>query len=77
MPRYFFNVENDGLSAEETGSEFPDLATAKCEAVKFAGTFVCHEADIFWERREWRLNVSDHNGAPLFSIRVLGEDAPS
>lgn len=34
MPRFFFDLYNDTTVTDDEGQEFPDLQTAKAEAVK-------------------------------------------
>jgi len=74
MPRFFFHVE--GLPDDE-GTEVPDLATAKCEAVRYAGRKVCDEAGNFWDTAEFSLIVTDEKGLILFTLSFTGHEAPA
>lgn len=73
MPRYTFDVEG-GPSATV---ELPSLADAKCEAVRYAGRLMCDSADSFWDARDFQMIVSNDEGLALFSLHMIGTDAPS
>jgi hypothetical protein len=73
MPRYFFHLEG----RPEEGTDLPDLATAKCEAVRFAGTIICDEADQFWDAPEFSMIVTDEKGLLLLNLTLCGTEAPA
>jgi hypothetical protein len=75
MARYFFHVI-DGLAlSDDVGSEHGDLASAKCEAVVYAGRLICEDAASFWDRGDWQMNVTDEVGLTLFTLVFAGYDA--
>lgn len=74
VPRYFFNV-NDQL--DDIGREFPALAQAKCEAVRFAGQMICDAAGNFWDSADLELIVTNEKGLMLFTLRFFGTEAPA
>ena len=76
MPRYFFHIEDGLASQDEEGVELATLAAAKCEAVKLAGQTICDSAGRFWDAQEWKLRATDEAGLTLFSLFVIGVDAP-
>lgn len=76
MPQYHFNVAGDPSSDTE-GTELKDVAEAKCEAVKLAGRLICEQPGDFWGGHDWKLTVSDDSGMILFSLHVIGVDAPT
>lgn len=74
MPRYYFQVEGP---PDDLGAELPDLAAAKCEAVRYAGRLICEEADKFWDTADFTMTVTDENGLVLFSLTLSGTEAPA
>jgi hypothetical protein len=76
MPRYFFNVENSS-TVDDDGTELPDLATAKCEAVKLAGRMICDASNTFWDTQEINMIVTDERGMTLFLLDFIGTEAPA
>jgi hypothetical protein len=75
MPRYFFNVTDGHNMSDEDGHDLPDLKTARCEAVKYAGALICDSASDFWTAGEWEMRVSDDRGLTLFTLVFAGYDA--
>lgn len=73
MPRYFFHVE-DG--PDDLGMDLPSLGDAKCQAVRYAADIMCDSAATFWDKAAFTMWVEDDTGLILFSIHVLGTDAP-
>jgi len=73
MPHFFFQV--DGLP-DDLRMDLPDTATAKCEAVRYAGRLICEEADRFWDKADFTMTVTDEAGLVLFSLILSGVDAP-
>ena len=74
MPRYFFNVD-DQLDKE--GLDFDSLSDAKCEAVRFAGRLICDSASEFWDAADFSLTVTNDKGLILFTLRLIGIEAPA
>jgi hypothetical protein len=77
VPRYFFHIKDGVSSLDEEGTVLKDLATAKCQAVQFAGRMICDTASTFWDKEEWKLTVTDERGLTLFSLVFLSTDAPA
>ncbi len=76
MPTFHFEVNgqtNDG----DRFLQFKDLAEAKCEALKLAGTLIHDAAGTFWDKPEWMLIVRDDAGLTLFQLQVLGAEGPA
>ena len=74
MPRFYFHL--DGRPDQE-GVELADVATAKCEAIKFAGRQVCDEAHTFWNNADWTMTVTDESGLTLFQLQIVGTESPA
>jgi len=73
VPRFFFQING---SPHDVGMDLPDIATAKCEAVRYAGRLICEEADRFWDKADFTMTVTDEGGLVLFSMILSGVDAP-
>lgn len=56
--------------------EYGDLRIAKCEAVRYAGSLLCDLAENFWDDADFELTVTDEEGLILFTMRVVGTEAP-
>jgi len=74
VPRYFFNVDE---ALEKEGLEFDSLADAKCEAVRYAGQLICDGASEFWDSADFSLTVTNDKGLILFTLRLIGIEAPA
>jgi hypothetical protein len=74
MTTFVFHVQG---RPEEKKVDLPDLASAKCEAVRYAGNLICDQAQAFWDEAEFNLSVSDEQGLTLFALTMTGVDAPA
>ena len=74
MPRFHFHLDGD---PDDDGIELKDLATAKCEAIQYAGRHICDQADTFWDKAEWSLTVADQTGLVLFQLQIIGTESPA
>lgn len=70
MPRYFFHSEDGRLEHDEVGTELVDAASARVEAVRFAGALLADRSQAHWEGTRWRMLVTDQDNAILFTIEV-------
>jgi hypothetical protein len=77
MPIYHFDVNGGMDDSERRVVEFKDLAEAKCEALKLAGTLISNASGTFWDKPEWMLIVTDDAGLTLFQLQVLGAEGPA
>jgi hypothetical protein len=76
MPKYYFHIADGAISQDAEVVELGSLAEAKCEAVRFAGQLLCDAAGRFWDTEEWKLMATDESGLTLFSLILVGTDAP-
>lgn len=69
MPRFYLNIYNDADVFDDEGTEFPDLAAAKREAIRGARGMM---ADHLLEGRpitlDHRIEVADAHGTVLARI---------
>jgi hypothetical protein len=77
MPRYFFHINDGVANRDEEGTVLKDLATAKCDGVKLAGQAICDAGEAFWDKQEWTLTATDEAGLTLFSLHLVGFEAPA
>lgn len=75
MPRFHFNVHGDQSLSE--GIDLPTIAEAKNQATRFVARLMSDNAAEFWEAGHLGLSVADENGLLLFSIEIVGTDAPA
>ena len=77
MPRFFFNiVYGERVRAANEGLDLPDEDAAWREAIVSCSELI---ADLNGDLRsgdEWRLDVTDENGAVRFRLRVSAEIDP-
>jgi hypothetical protein len=77
VPRYFFNQIDGQYKFDDEGLEFQSLDQARTEAVRYAGEVLCHEPDVLWEGDDFRVEVTDETKLLLFTLIVVGVDAPA
>jgi len=75
MPRFFFHTEDGRCFPDESGSELPDLAAAKREALATLGEMLRRD-EAFWQTEHFRLLISRTRatGHPLYTLEVSGAD---
>ena len=74
MPRYFFNVHNEGSSPDMEGEELLNNEAAWLEATLMAGNLFKDIHGKFKPGDEWSLEVTDERRNPLYFIRVSAEE---
>ena len=74
MLTFIFRIDG---RPDEQEVHLPDIATAKCEAVRYAGQLICDEAEQFWDAAEFSMTVMDERRLVLFSLTMLGQEAPA
>jgi hypothetical protein len=77
MPLYFFNVDHDPsgrrpLSPDRDGTDLANPRAARDEAIVFAGEMLRDLARAFWNGGDWRLRVTDEDGATVCTLRFSG-----
>jgi hypothetical protein len=77
MARYFFNIEDGASIPDKTGTELPNLRSARMEAVRLSGKLLHEEPDLFWDSGDdWKMIVTDDAGLILFSLHFAASGAP-
>ena len=77
MQRFFFHRTDGDFDPDNQGTEFPNLATAKLDAVRFAAESVKESPEDVWLDGTFRVEVSDEQGMLLCMVIVLGIDTPA
>ena len=73
MPRYFFNLHYGDPRLDTQGEELPDDEAAWREATIIAGELFKDIDGKFQPGRQWRLEVTNEQGKPVYLISVTGE----
>jgi hypothetical protein len=73
VPRFFFHVR-DGVDLPDTeGTELPNLAAVRAEALKASGEMLRdYGGGDFWSGDDWTMNVHDEAGRPVLTLRFAG-----
>jgi len=77
MPRYYFSTADGTRQADTDGTELPNVASARIEAIKFAGDVLSEHPEIIWGGEDFRVEVSDENGLVLFTVVTVVMDSQS
>ncbi len=75
MPIFHFSIHGDESPAE--GVELASIADAKNTAIRYVSRLLTDHAPAFWQSGHIGLSVSDETGLMLFSIEIVGTDAPA
>jgi hypothetical protein len=75
MPLFHFNLADHVTDADVEGTELRDAAEARIEAIVFAGAYLRDNPDMVWDGHEFRVEVTDDTGAPVFTVVVRTIDA--
>lgn len=76
MPRYFFNVLDDGFP-DLQGTELACLNLARDEALCLAGAILKERPETFWNGKRWAMEVSDDAELVLFALTLAATEMPS
>ena len=68
MPRFHFNVYDGVALPDLTARDFTDLDGARTEAVRLAGELMQDGATSRRLGDNWRIEVTDDTGRPLFRL---------
>jgi hypothetical protein len=70
MPKYYFNVYHGTPSMDQEGEDLPDKHAAWKEATTMAGDILRDLDGRFTPGQDWRLEVTDERGMPIYAIVV-------
>jgi hypothetical protein len=76
VPRYFFNVHDGRDYPDAEGTELPDLAAVRAEALRSSGELLRGNNGTaeFWSGDDWAMNVTDEAGKNLLTLRFSGTE---
>ena len=74
---YFFNLAGALYDADVKGIELPSMGAARIMAAQHAGEILRDRPDVVWQGEELRVEVTDAQQLVLFTLIVLGVDAPA
>jgi hypothetical protein len=72
MPRYFFNTDGGPYPAADEGVDLKGPKEARSEAVIHAGEMLKDIDGQFWDKPEWRMHVTDEQGATVCILTIKG-----
>jgi hypothetical protein len=68
--RYFFHVQDGQYYPDETGTELPDLAAVRDEAIGVTAELLRGAGRAeFWTGEDWSLHVTDDAGGDVLTLR--------
>ena len=68
MPRFFFNLFDDGATIDEVGVDLPDLAAAREAALEEARAVISEEVRRGRIDLSHRIEVEDEQRRPVFML---------
>lgn len=74
MPRYFFDSEDGNVERDDVGTELPDVAAAKVEAMRYAGAIVADRPDELAATGRFRVVVRDQDGNTVARIHITDHE---
>lgn len=73
MPRFFFDIVDGQDFPDLQASEWPDLAAARIEAVRYSAEVLKEMPERFWNCEEWTMTVSGPNRNKLFTLKFVAQ----
>ena len=74
--RYFFNLAGAVHDPDNEGHELADLAAARMLSVELASDMLREDPKLAWTGEEFRVEVTNSERLVLFTVIVIGVDAP-
>lgn len=73
----FYNLAGAAYDADVEGTEMATLGDARIEAARYIGEVIRDRPNLVWAGEEVRVEVTDEHQLVLFTIIVVGVDAPA
>jgi hypothetical protein len=73
LPRYFFHLRDSSEFIDHEGVDLPSIDEARAQAVVAAGEALRDLDGRFWQSGEWRMWVTNENGATVFTLKFSAE----
>lgn len=77
MARYFFDLRDGEFIPDPVGTELTTVDDARNEAARRMAGLLQADPGKFWGGEEWHMEVKNKDGLILFSLCVVGHDAPA
>jgi len=74
MSRYFFNVIDGQTELDLDGTELPDMAAVRFQAIRTAGEILASEKTGLSQGHPWLMSVVDAGGVTVFSLHFEAEE---
>ena len=75
--RYFFNQMDGEVKLDDEGVDLDSFGEARLEAVRYAASVLRDHPTLVWTGQDFRVEVTDINKLILFTVIVVGVDAPA
>jgi hypothetical protein len=75
--QFFFNLAGAVHDPDNQGKELADMQAARIYAVVHASEVIRDHPNLVWSGTEVRVEVTDADRLVLFTVIVLGVDAPA
>jgi hypothetical protein len=75
MPLYYFHISNAEIILDDYGTELPDMAAARIEALRASRELAFTGEPRFWAGERWKIWVTDQPnaaGPTLLTVEVSG-----
>jgi hypothetical protein len=75
MPLYYFHINDGETILDDHGTELPDLAAARLEALRTSRELAFSGHPHFWGGERWRIWVTDKpnaTGSTLLAVEISG-----
>jgi uncharacterized protein DUF6894 len=73
MPRYSFNIVQGKFSKSSVIADYPDNESAQRSALVMFGDLWRDIAFRINEHPEWKMEIEDQSGKPIFRLRFTAE----
>lgn len=77
MPRFHFHAYDGVNLPDRGGTELPDYAEARVEAMRLAGDILKNTAHRLALGEDWHMEVTDDRGLVLFRLAFQVVEAPA
>jgi hypothetical protein len=74
--KYYFHTADGSRDRDTDGTELPNLAAARRQAIIYAGDCMSHDPEILNES-DFRVEVTDENDLLLITVITLAVNAPA
>jgi hypothetical protein len=77
VPRFHFNAHDGSDHPDLEGVELADVPAARSFAIRYFRDMLHDDPGSLIECGEWKMEVTDEGGLTLFSLHLIGINAPA